>query len=263
MHQFTLTNKAKQNGYSLVCKNPTTSTMDDIWKFIADGEASAPLWLVSTDQRKGRGRHSRLWYCQLGNLASTLLLKVNYPLSNIPAISFVASLALYNALKQLQVKYNNPAANISLKWPNDLLIDQQKLAGILIETKLDLDSLTYVLVGIGVNIHTDSEAGVEYPITSVQKEIASQITAEELFLLLSDCWVDYYNIFVGEAGAYKIYDLWFSVADYFDSTLEITTTTQIYNGILRGLDENLDLCLELPDNTLKSIAATSIIKIAR
>ncbi|MGE0846219.1 MAG: biotin--[acetyl-CoA-carboxylase] ligase [Flavobacteriaceae bacterium] len=106
------------------------------------------LWIVAGLQTSGRGRRGRQWSSPPGNLHSSLLLRPAVPASRLHELGFVAGVALTEAVRAAA---DAGAAEAVLKWPNDLLVDGAKVAGILIETEADRLSPQPVAVGIGVN----------------------------------------------------------------------------------------------------------------
>ncbi len=112
------------------------------------GEAEG-LAVLALRQSAGRGRQGRGWESPAGNLYLSLLLRPAVPLRDAPQWSFVAAVALAETLKPLLPE----AAQPSLKWPNDLLLQGAKAAGILVETGIaPTHSLDWICIGIGVNI---------------------------------------------------------------------------------------------------------------
>ncbi len=108
----------------------------------------APLWVVAERQTQGRGRRGRPWSSPLGNLYASLLLVDAGPPARLPELCFAAALALYDAVRA--VSFIDPL-RIGLKWPNDVLVDGAKLAGILIEGTVRPDGFNATVIGFGVN----------------------------------------------------------------------------------------------------------------
>ena len=108
-----------------------------------------PLWISAKSQSAGRGRRGSPWVSPPGNLYATLLLTEPSAPEQAPQLSFVAALALHDAVAACAPKLG-PA--LKVKWPNDLLVGPAKLAGILIEG--ESDPVFTVAIGIGVNCAT-------------------------------------------------------------------------------------------------------------
>src|SRR5690348_16468046 len=120
-----------------------------------------PLWIAAAAQTAGRGRRGTSWASAPGNLTATLLLTEPSPPATAPQLSFVAALALHDAVAA-HAPQLGPA--LKLKWPNDLLLGGAKLAGILIEG--ESDPAFAVAIGIGVNCaHHPEETA--YPATDL------------------------------------------------------------------------------------------------
>ncbi|WP_196502737.1 biotin--[acetyl-CoA-carboxylase] ligase [Aestuariivirga litoralis] len=102
-----------------------------------------PLWLVAVEQTAGKGRLGRTWISKPGNLYSTLIWPTAAALRDLSQLSFVAALGVSDAASKFA-----PANSVSLKWPNDILLNGSKFCGILVESlKPGL-----VAIGIGINI---------------------------------------------------------------------------------------------------------------
>ncbi len=111
---------------------------------LAAGALLRPQWVLALRQTAGRGRQGRAWTHPEGNFAATLALPLSDAPDRLALRSFVASLALFDAL----VALSGRAAPFSLKWPNDVLANGGKLAGILLESPRP----GVLLIGIGVNL---------------------------------------------------------------------------------------------------------------
>ena len=130
-------------------------TIDSTNKEAARRAASntQPLWILAGEQTAGVGRRGRAWSSQQGNFAATLLMPISGDLSSIALHSFVASLALRDALVHLTEQPDR----FAMKWPNDVLMDGGKVAGILLETCGTGPS--HLCIGIGVNLAVAPETG--------------------------------------------------------------------------------------------------------
>lgn len=117
--------------------------------------ADGPVWIMAQVQTAGRGRRARAWASPRGNLYASLCLHPADPPARMALRSFAASLALRDALVSLGVN----GAAISLKWPNDVLLNGRKLAGILLEAA-PRGALPCLAIGFGVNLasHPDASA---------------------------------------------------------------------------------------------------------
>lgn len=135
-------------GYGLTRLDEVTSTMDVA--AAAAGTLMSPTWFLAARQTWGRGRQGKAWQCPEGNFTATLLLRPSCPAPRAALRSFVAALALYDALVLLGVDQSD----LALKWPNDVLYRDGKLAGILLESHglPGQARVEWLSIGIGVNL---------------------------------------------------------------------------------------------------------------
>lgn len=129
----------------------TTSTNDEAKRGAKDGAAHLTVWTAES-QTAGRGRQGRAWSSPRGeNLLFSVLLRINCPPPRVPLVALVAGLAVRDAVAKL-VPARSDA--VKVKWPNDVLVSDKKVAGILVESSIQGSKVDHVVVGIGVNVHT-------------------------------------------------------------------------------------------------------------
>lgn len=121
------------------------STSLEARRLLARGE-DLPVWIATGNQTAGYGRRGTNWAHARGNLAATFLFRPNKSIELLPQLSFVAALALSDALKVFMEH-----GQVTLKWPNDVLLDSQKVGGLLLELH-SFDGEPVVALGCGVNI---------------------------------------------------------------------------------------------------------------
>lgn len=137
------------------------STNTDITRRWQEGEQGV-LVSVADSQQQGRGRRGRVWQSPPGqNLYMSVGVTISRGFTELDGLSLVAGLALLEALTDKGLE--GPA----LKWPNDVLVERKKLAGILIELQGELEGAVRVIVGIGVNVHMQEAGSVDQPWTSL------------------------------------------------------------------------------------------------
>lgn len=133
-------------GYGLHLLDEVDSTLNEAARLAPD--LSGPVWIMARRQSAGRGRRGRAWADPAGNLAATLVLWPEEDAATAALRSFVAALALYDAVAAVT---GRPEA-LALKWPNDVLLNGGKLAGILLESAGAGGRLDHLAIGIGVNL---------------------------------------------------------------------------------------------------------------
>jgi BirA family biotin operon repressor/biotin-[acetyl-CoA-carboxylase] ligase len=126
--------------------------------------------ILAEKQNNGRGRHNRKWYSlPEQNLTFSIVLKDKFVKTYPPLIGFVASLCIAQTIENLyQLKVN-------LKWPNDVLINNKKIAGILLESKFEANKIKKIVVGIGLNVNQKVFQGTYIiPPTSIILELKAK-----------------------------------------------------------------------------------------
>ena len=137
-----------------------------------------PIWVTAVEQTAGRGRRGRIWVSAAGNLFASLLLTDPAPPEHWPELAFVAALAVHDAVVEV---VPNLKPQLAIKWPNDLLLNNAKFGGILIEGE-NAESGA-VAVGIGINC-SSHPAAMDFPATDLAAAGATVVPAT-LFATLS------------------------------------------------------------------------------
>lgn len=154
------------------------STNDYAKKLASQGYPEGCVVTAET-QNSGRGRRGRSWFSPPGKgLYFSVILRPNLPIKEIPRIPLVAAAAVANTIAS---EYN---LHPFIKWPNDIWIENRKIAGILTEAVSDMDGVEFVVVGIGLNVNhkiDDFPSDLRTPPTSLQVEIGVPISRVQLF----------------------------------------------------------------------------------
>lgn len=152
---------------------------------------AAPTWILALRQTSGRGRRGRAWTDPPGNFAATLVMRPDKGAADAALRSFVAALALADALTQATGR----AEAITLKWPNDVLLNGAKVAGILLETAGQGGQMSPLAVGIGVNLaHAPDAASLlpgALPPTSVLSATGAALDPETFLQLLAAAFAEW------------------------------------------------------------------------
>ncbi|HJM51440.1 MAG TPA: biotin--[acetyl-CoA-carboxylase] ligase [Alphaproteobacteria bacterium] len=150
--------------FQLFAHDSLGSTNDEVRRLAAAGEEAGVL-VWAREQTAGRGRRGRHWVSGRGNLFCSLLLRPDCPPAQANQLSFVAALAVAGALGELL-----EVPEIDLKWPNDVLISDAKIAGILLESKIaPAGPVDWVIIGTGINVE-HHPVDPERPATSLRAE---------------------------------------------------------------------------------------------
>jgi BirA family biotin operon repressor/biotin-[acetyl-CoA-carboxylase] ligase len=170
--------RADPTGVRHIALPTIDSTNAEALRRAREGEAG-PLWITAETQTAGRGRGGNAWVSAPGNLYATLLLREPSSPSAAPQLAFVAGLAVHDAVAACAP---NLGPVLQLKWPNDLLCNGRKLAGLLIEA--ENVPVFAAAVGVGINCvsHPDNAS---FPATDLKSE-GAHVTADILFAALAE-----------------------------------------------------------------------------
>ena len=204
---------------------------------------SGPAWIMAREQTAARGRRGRGWAMPAGNVAGTRVLRPQGGALAAAQLSFVAALALYEALTDAC----GPAARLAIKWPNDVLLNGGKVAGILLESAGAGAAVQAVAVGIGVNLAAAPEPaaleqGAVTPV-SVKGETGHAVPPEDFLDLLAVAfarWQAQFETF----GFAPIRNAWLARAARLGEPIIARTGGSEHHGIFEGVDDSGSLVLK-------------------
>jgi len=241
-------------GREVLCYAETTST-NDIAIELAGKDAKEGTLVIADSQTKGRGRLDRKWVASAGtSILASLILRPAIELSQVNRIVLITTISIIHAIRNV--------ANLHalIKWPNDIVINDKKAAGILAESKTEKNSLSFVVVGFGINVNIQKgsfpeeiadiatslsiESGHEVSRVYLLQEVLKQI--ESRYLRLND------NGFLDE---------WKSLSATIGRQIQIEYPDSTRTGIATDIDENGALIVQLDTGEMKHIMNDDIVKI--
>jgi BirA family biotin operon repressor/biotin-[acetyl-CoA-carboxylase] ligase len=228
---FTLGPRATSAGYRLESFDQIGSTNSEAVTRARAGERG-PMWFVTSEQTAGRGRRQRPWIAPQGNLAASVLETVDVAPAVAATLGFAAGLALEAALRAVA---GSGSIGFMLKWPNDVLAGQAKLAGILLEAEAVAGGELAVVVGMGTNVVASPE-GTPTPATSLAA-LGLATSAEQLFAGLSDSWAECRGIWDGGKGFGEIRRRWLALAAGLGQPVAVHSGQTIVSGIFDTIDD--------------------------
>ena len=205
-------------------------------------EMAGPTWVFAHRQTRGRGRRGRAWADPAGNFAASLLLRPASGPEHAALYSFVASLALFEACSAL----TGTPQRFSLKWPNDVLLDGGKLAGILLESSATARDGLVLVIGIGVNLaHAPEggqlEGGALRPV-ALAAETGLLMPAEAFLGELAQHFASFDRQFQ-QAGFAPIRTAWLQRAARLGQVITARTMRDSFTGTFETIDETGNLVL--------------------
>lgn len=215
---------------------------------------SAPAWICALEQSAGRGRRGRAWVMPPGNFAASLVLRPEVGPGQVALYSFVAALALQDALSAVI----GQARGLTLKWPNDVLLNGGKIAGILLESVGQSGRIDSLVIGIGVNLAASPdpallEAGAVTPV-SLAGETGIAIAPEAFLDHLAPAFAAWEAQFL-TYGFGPIRTAWLGNAARMGQPLTARTAREEITGTFVDMDMEGQLVLETPKGRQRIAAA--------
>jgi BirA family transcriptional regulator, biotin operon repressor / biotin---[acetyl-CoA-carboxylase] ligase len=239
------------DGYALKEFDTIDSTNDEARRLAASGERG-PVWIVADRQTAARGRRGRPWQSPPGNLSTTLFLRPTKPTAECAQLSFVAALAVADFVSAFARE-----ADIRVKWPNDVLANDRKIAGILLESAgATSERMEWLAVGIGLNL-AHFPGDTEFPATSLASLGSDVPTARDALLRLAADWARWYEVWMA-AGFADIRDAWLARAAKLGGRIRARLQTEETSGVFEGIDETGALILREGQGRTRAIAAGEV-----
>ncbi len=217
------------------------STMD-IARDLARNQCPHFTVVIAGRQRKGRGRLKRTWLSSEGGLYFTIVVRPKIPPVLSSRINFAASMVLAKTLRSMF------KIRAMVKWPNDILVDDRKISGLLSEMEAEMDMVNFINIGLGVNVNNDPTPH-EPMATSVKKILGREVSRKDLLKAFLD---DFEHTLKDSDFENVILD-WKRYADTLNRQVRIVTTHEVWEGLAVDVDENGALVIKLADGSLKRI----------
>lgn len=235
-------------GWKLVYYPSLPSTMDTAREMAHSGAAEGTTIIAGT-QTAGRGRLGRSWLSPEGALALSIILHPET--GQLPQLIMITSLAVVRTIKECT------ALDARIKWPNDVLIREKKVCGILTESELKGNQVSFAVVGIGLNINMNPAA---YPdittiATSLSAEFGKPVSYEETTAsLLNNLEVYYLRVRSGQSVALE----WRARMETIGKTVLIQSGNEVIEGIAEDVTADGALLLRRSDGGLATILAGDV-----
>jgi len=212
---------------------------------LAAGGLSGPAWVLAQQQTAGRGRRGRPWVSPRGNFYASLVMQPPEPARAVALRSFAAALALREALVGLT---GLPQA-FALKWPNDVLLNGGKLAGILLESVGQGAGVAHLVIGFGVNLISAPEPGQVEPgavlPVSLLAETGLRLPPATVLAALAPAWARWEAVFLAHGFA-PVRAEWLRYAAQLGQPIRARTGGNVQSGIFETVDAQGALVLATP-----------------
>jgi BirA family transcriptional regulator, biotin operon repressor / biotin---[acetyl-CoA-carboxylase] ligase len=239
--------------YRLVSLDSVGSTNEEAIRLAEAGAEDGTL-VWAREQSKGRGRMGRSFTSPRGNLYLSLVLRPDCDIATAAQLSFVAALAIGDGIGSVA-----PAMlEITYKWPNDVLLNERKVSGILLETKsAPRGGIDWLVLGVGINVASFPE-DTEFPATSLHFEGTPKSVSEvDLLQAFSRHLLTWINRWL-EDGFAPVRKTWLSHAQGKGEIIQVRLPKETLSGTFVDIDEGGVLLLDVPGAGQRRIAAGDV-----
>ncbi|MFP6730951.1 MAG: biotin--[acetyl-CoA-carboxylase] ligase [Alphaproteobacteria bacterium] len=228
------------------------STSDEAKQLAEAGAAHGTLvWAAS--QSQGRGRRGNSWHSPPGNLYVSLVLRPDCVPAQAMQLTFVASLALADTI----AAFAPASAEVTCKWPNDVFINHQKTAGLLLESSTSGGAgLDWLVIGMGVNIaHAPDD--VSQPVTSLEAEGCTDLTPGRLLEAFCACFTEHYKQWLDDGFASQR-EAWLLRAEGRGGPVTVNLEGESFAGRFVDLDETGALIVDTVNSGRRVVTAGEV-----
>ena len=226
-----------------------SSTMEVARREAVTGAAEGTV-VIADEQTAGRGRMKRAWLSPKGSIALSIIL---YPeVVHLPFLIMLASLAVVHSVETVT------GLNPQIKWPNDVLINDKKVCGILIESDVEKDTVKYVVVGIGLNVNLklDDFPDIRLAATSLSDELGRDVSRLDIIHRLL---VEVERLYLTLPGGEPIYEEWRDKLVTLGKRISVKSGKTVYEGVAESVSRDGSLLLRCPDRSLIKILAGDVV----
>jgi BirA family biotin operon repressor/biotin-[acetyl-CoA-carboxylase] ligase len=234
-------------GREIVYHDKVEST-NDIAKYLALKGAPEGTIVIAEKQTTGRGRMGRRWFSPEGGLWFSLILRPGLVPGEVPLLALMLGVGVAKALMARGLE-------CTLKWPNDILIKEKKVCGILTEIDAEMDRVNYVIAGIGINVNNEiKDFPSEYKgsSTTVKKEINREISRVKLLRRILEELEEAYFALEKKGGQALLQD-WRQLSSTLGRKVKVVTRRRTIEGTALDVAEDGALLIQLGNGRLEKL----------
>ncbi|HYA15181.1 MAG TPA: biotin--[acetyl-CoA-carboxylase] ligase [Syntrophales bacterium] len=225
-------------------------------KLLASDGAPEGTVVVAESQTRGRGRRGRSWFSPSGEgIYTSIILRPSISPNEAPKLTLMASVAVAETLLSM-----TSLKNINIKWPNDILINGRKIAGILTEISMEMDRIDYIVVGVGINVNTPYKSlplDIQDIATSVLMETGKPFPRIALLRAYLE-WLEIYYDTFKTRGFEPIMNRWKSLADIVGHRVSVDMIDRVRVGEVIDIDKDGFLILKEDAGSIERIISGDV-----
>lgn len=198
--------------------------------------------VIAGRQTSGRGRLNRQWISDEGGLYFTVVLRPELPPVLSFRVGFLASLTLARTLNEMF------GVDVRVKWPNDLLVGERKICGMLSELEAEADRVAFINVGVGLNVNNDP-SGIEPAATSLKAILGRKVSIKDIVARYLDAFERRMQTLAHD----QVVEEWKTYTVTLNREVRVVTNRDVFTGKAIDVDDNGALVLKCADGSVKKI----------
>lgn len=215
-------------------------------------ECEQPRFCLTEHQSKGRGRFDRSWYSPYAqNIYLSCFYSFTKDISELAGLSLVVSLAVVKSIKDCFM-----LNDLAVKWPNDIICQDKKLAGILTEIQPQEPGSSDVIIGMGINVNLlhDQNHDISTQWTSLREVLNKYIDRNQLCVSLINNLLSYLDIFIAK-GFVAFLDEWQQIDYLATKNITLKIAQHIIHGQVQGINQHGHILLRLQDGKIQAFSS--------
>ena len=251
--------KTKIFGREIVSYKKVDSTNIVAYELAKNGMKEGTV-ILADEQMKGKGRHGRHWSSpSKGGIYMSCILRPSIAPNEIPRITLLAAIAVAQAIRDISY------LEVTIKWPNDIMINGKKLCGILTEMKAEQDSVDFVILGIGINVNAPIKQ-LPKGASSIKEELRRQeggraaLSRVELTKRVLERLEEYYDILKSE-GFEPIIETWKDLSSMIGSRVKVTLPGKTFEGLAHDINPDGSLVVRTESGLLEKVSSGDVVMV--
>ncbi|MDP2277835.1 MAG: biotin--[acetyl-CoA-carboxylase] ligase [Nitrospirota bacterium] len=231
---------------------------------LAEKGVSHGTVVIADRQLKGKGRLGRTWFSlPKGNIYMSVIVRPEIEPKDATLLTIMSAISCARAIRNSTRNESFPTGlEVKIKWPNDLMVSERKLGGILTEMKSDQDRIVFAVIGIGINVNAHLDAfpvDVRAVATSVIEELGGEKLSRTLIIAAILNELERWFKVLIKGGRIQLINEWKKLSSTLGRKVKVVSGKDTFSGIAEDIDGEGMLILRLPSGVLKRVSAGDVI----
>jgi BirA family biotin operon repressor/biotin-[acetyl-CoA-carboxylase] ligase len=215
--------------------------------------------ILADEQSKGKGRHGRHWSSpSKGGIYMSCVIRPSIAPNEISRVTLLAAIAVAQAIRDIT------SLEVTIKWPNDIMMDGRKLCGILTEMKAEQDRVDFVVMGIGINVNT-AQKQLPKGAASIREELHRRggkavLSRVDVTKRVLERLEEYYNLMKSD-GFGPIIDIWKDLSSMIGSRVKVMLPGKTFEGLAHDIDPDGALVVRSESGVLEKVSSGDVVMV--